>query len=227
MAELRTLRTSKGAQVQTSMTDAEAIAALRQIDNDFARKLVRVAARYGLSYDQTVWAHKLVIEDGKPQRETTEIGDLSALIRMFDTARTHLKNPKIWLSLPTDRGPQDLQLSVAGAGARFPGSINVTDGAKFYESRFFGRIFRDGTFEAGRAGVPDGLIAFLREFARRPAEMAAEYGRLHGHCCFCNLPLCDERSTAVGYGRICAANYSLPWGDVAVPVAELQGALLA
>jgi hypothetical protein len=49
--------------------------------------------------------------------------------------------------------------------------------------------------------------------AADPAKAASEYGRLTVHCCFCSLPFTDARSTAVGYGRICAGNYGLPWGN--------------
>ena len=44
-------------------------------------------------------------------------------------------------------------------------------------------------------------------------------------CCFCNRALEDERSTAVGYGPICAGHFGLAWGNrpaefAATPVAR-------
>lgn len=41
-----------------------------------------------------------------------------------------------------------------------------------------------------------------------------------GHCCFCSLPLTDERSTAVGYGKVCADHFGLSWGARPVAFAE-------
>jgi hypothetical protein len=36
--------------------------------------------------------------------------------------------------------------------------------------------------------------------------------------------LSDDRSTAVGYGPICADHYGLPWGEAAAPAAEATAA---
>lgn len=44
------------------------------------------------------------------------------------------------------------------------------------------------------------------------ATFASEYGHAHGYCVFCALELTDERSVAVGYGKVCAERRSLPWG---------------
>jgi hypothetical protein len=51
------------------------------------------------------------------------------------------------------------------------------------------------------------------ELAQHPAETAAKNGKLTGNCCFCTSALTDKRSTEVGYGPTCAANYGLPWGS--------------
>ena len=97
---------------------------------------------------------------------------------------------------------------------------------------WFGRILRDGTFEPSRKNdAPAELLPALRDFAAKPAQVAAAHGRLTGRCCFCNSGLDDPRSTAEGYGPTCAKHFGLPWGGkrAAAPVtaatvtAEAQG----
>jgi hypothetical protein len=53
----------------------------------------------------------------------------------------------------------------------------------------------------------------LVALAADPAGVASKFGKLHGKCCFCHKSLSDPASTAVGYGKVCASHYGLPWGD--------------
>lgn len=73
----------------------------------------------------------------------------------------------------------------------------------------------DGAWIVGRQCkdevILDQVYDLLVALAERPAETAAAYGRLNGRCCFCNRGLADERSTAVGYGPVCAGRWGLPW----------------
>lgn len=151
-------------------------------------------------------------------RATENVGDLSRITAMFDTARQHLRFPAIVLD--------GFRVNVAGDRAREPGSLTVTSVERTHPSRFagrgmtrqyFGRVTRAGVWEPSR-GTPEGLGARLSAFAADPVGQAAEYGRLHGACCFCNRPLRDERSTAVGYGPDCAEHFGLPWGTRSAPV---------
>jgi hypothetical protein len=57
--------------------------------------------------------------------------------------------------------------------------------------------------------MPAGLVALLERFAKEPAKVASEFGRATGRCCFCNAALTDARSTAVGFGPVCAETWSL------------------
>ena len=148
------------------------------------------------------------------------VGDLSRIIEMFDRARAHLRYPAVVLD--------GFRVSVAGARAAHPGSLTVTGVERTGVDRFgrsarawYGRVYHSGEFVPGREAPAD-LADKLRRFAADPAGVAAEYGRLHGACCFCRRSLRDERSTAVGYGPDCAENYGLPWGArevAALPVA--------
>lgn len=149
----------------------------------------------------------------KPASATVQVGDIAGIITLFDRAKKHLKAPAIVLQGPAGW----LRINVAGEQARVPGSLNVTD----YDQRqddgrrvWYGRITRDGAFSPSR-DADASILPYLARFAADPAKVAGEHGRLTGRCCFCNRPLSDERSTAVGYGGTCADRYGLPWGEVA------------
>lgn len=184
-------------------------------DLDFAMSLVssvrrRVAQGAGASDKQRHWLEVLASRTAgaeKPAgRVKSAIGDLSGVNALFDRAKAHLKAPAIVIGM----GGREIRLSVAGAGARVPGSINVTAQGG---DEWFGRILQDGQFEASpRLPTPPALVSGLQRFAADPAGVAAEHGRLTGKCCFCNRGLRDERSTAVGYGPNCADRFGLPWG---------------
>jgi len=60
---------------------------------------------------------------------------------------------------------------------------------------------------------PDWVVLFTRKVAEDPEAAAVENGFLTGACCFCRIGLHDHRSTAVGYGPICAKHYNLPWSQ--------------
>lgn len=215
----RVLTTKKGKVVRTNLTDEQAITLLRDVPGNFAADLCRQASRLpnrteraygrgGLSADQITWVHALVIDHLAKQNESpVTIGDLAGIVKLFDHARTHLQYPKVRLAL-ADRG---IILSVCGERSKFPGSISVCDQDKNY----LGRIHLDGRFEASGLGRnATGLVELLQRFAAEPEKVAAEYGKLHGRCCFCGTELTDARSTAVGYGKVCAAHFSMPYGEV-------------
>jgi hypothetical protein len=144
-------------------------------------------------------------------RQVTAIGSLAGVLALFAKAKeSRLKRPAVVLHVP---GVGELKITMAGERARVPGSLNVATNAKFGEGTWYGRILANGTFEASpRDATPAGLIDGLTAFAAEPAKVAAEHGRLTGRCCFCNLALTDERSTAVGYGQTCARKWGLVWG---------------
>jgi hypothetical protein len=176
-------------------------------DLSFADSLLRQARERGLSRKQLFWVDKL-IERAKNPPKTVEIGDLSKLIAFFENAGQKLKRPSIALTV----GDIVIRLTIAGERSKVPGSILVAEDAPYGQGKWFGRILRDGTFAPGRDEAPEGLFDLLRRLADKPAETAAEQGKLSGHCCFCDLPLKDERSLAVGYGKTCAHKWGLPWG---------------
>lgn len=152
-----------------------------------------------------------------------QVGDLSGIMTLFAKARTHLKFPAIVIDVPTVPG-LSIRLNVAGDRAREPGSLTVVDAERDEttgQRDWLGRVSLSGHWQPNRGPDAAAIGARLREFAAEPARIAAEYGRLHGICCFCRKSLKDERSTAVGYGKTCAENFGQPWGAKA---AEFAGA---
>jgi len=175
--------------------------------------------RYGsLTAKQAPWVAKLVARVAQPdlpiERPTTATADMSGVIALFNKAKQHLKFPAIVLSVP---GFDTVRITVATQRARVPGSINVASHEHYDGDNkrvWYGRVHPDGRYEpTARVGTDiDAIKKRLVEFACDPAKVAGEHGRLTGRCCFCNLPLKDERSTAVGYGATCAKHYGLAWG---------------
>ncbi|AHC30492.1 hypothetical protein CC53_gp075 [Rhizobium phage vB_RleS_L338C] len=170
-------------------------------DQSFAKSLI--SAR-NPTEKQLFWIGKLfdraVGAECKPERETATVGDMAGINAMFDRiGKTKLRRPAIVLH--TDYCG-DVRLNVAGPGAQVPGSINVVavDGGQW-----FGRVTKSGVFEKSfKHETPDSVVDILREFAAEPLEVAARHGKLTGRCCFCNHGLKDPKSTARGYGPICA-----------------------
>jgi hypothetical protein len=187
-------------------------------DRSFAESLLNQFERRG-TLSEKQWPHVTRLAEkaaqGEKPRETEALGDLSGILALFENAsKSGLKRPTIVLGVD---GIGSIKINVAGETAKVPGSLNVVakdqvDG--YGRPLWFGRILQSGAFEKSpRATSPAALLAQLRAFAERPAEVAAEHGKLTGCCCFCNRPLKDERSTEVGYGPICADKFGLPWGE--------------
>lgn len=196
-------------------------------DQDFAKSLIKQRDQKGsLSEKQAFWVVKLAerasgTEAPKPAPATVAVASdtgMAAIYSLFAKAKMKLKNPAIQLHV--DGEPVNIKLAVAGLNAKRPGTINVSDALPFGQGRWFGRITADGAFETAAKCPPSpAIIAKLSAFACAPAAVAAEHGKLTGHCCFCSKPLTDPKSTAVGYGPICAGNFDLPWGEVKTPAA--------
>jgi hypothetical protein len=185
-------------------------------DQAFARDLVRAADQGQLSDRQGYWVGVLVRRVDCP---APTIGNLEKVLSLFDKASKNLRFPAFVLKGPDGT---ELRLSIAGAKARAPGTINVSENKRHGEGLWFGRISRDGKFQSGRDTAPEWLLPLLERFAKDPAAVAAEFGHLTGRCCFCSIKLKDDRSTAVGYGKACAEHWGLFWGAGAAKRAQTR-----
>jgi len=137
--------------------------------------------------------------------------NLKGIFALFESGiASGLKFPKVRVQT-SEGGPVVLKL--AGSKSRHPGCIMVTNGGTYgTESNvYYGRIAQDGALYPSKEIQWD-VLNVLRELANDPAETAARYGKLTGNCSFCDTALTDSRSTAVGYGPVCAKHYNLPWG---------------
>jgi Family of unknown function (DUF6011) len=180
---------------------------------EFANSLISQHAKRGLSPKQWFWVNKLATDASAPPVAVTQVGNVSAIVALLDTAKQHLKRPAILVRA----NDTDLRLNIAGSAAKIPGSINVCGTVKHADGRndWYGRITREGEFQPSPkydAQTQTAVAAALIALANDPVKAAGAYGSLTGVCCFCGRGLTDERSTKVGYGPICAGHWGLPWG---------------
>lgn len=128
------------------------------------------------------------------------------LINLFNTARTHLKYPKISFNAKDDTGNYKVQLYLATKGYIAIKVDNVYVGKiQPYESiegmQYSFRMYQGSTI----------LQHEIESFCMNPLENAVAYGQAYSNCCFCGLELTNKASLQMGYGPICADNYGLPW----------------
>lgn len=157
---------------------------------------------------------------GEPrERQRYRVGEMHKLLALFDRASAHLRFPGVVLKVHDTE--YTIRVKRAGEQSSAPGTLNVTDNVlttrptrfrNIRQPKWYGRVHRNGDFEMAH-DTPTIIAQRLSELAADPVRVASEHGRLTGRCCFCNKPLDDERSTAVGYGPVCAGHYGLPWGD--------------
>lgn len=168
---------------------------------DEARKLRVSEANLQAAID-AITGNLSLVEDSPQEIEA------HALLAMFDKAAERVKYPKVSFG----ERESVVKFSRAGQRAGKPGTVNVTDGKPFGENKWYGRIERDGKFKPSRSCTQE-VIDQVEAFNLCPARYSAERGRESGSCVFCRLPLKDERSLGVGYGKTCANTYGLPWGS--------------
>lgn len=143
---------------------------------------------------------------------TQKVAEMRGVVELLDKARAAgLKYPKLWLQFADKT---DLRVTVAGEASRTPGFLMLTDGRRYPENFYFGRISPAGQLEIGRDGFARKaeLLTLLESLAANPAGVAAQYGHVTGNCCFCGLQLKDDRSITVGYGPVCAKRFGIAWG---------------
>jgi len=160
------------------------------------------------------WIDELAKRAARPPRAPAATADLGSAVggifTLFVNASANgLKWPKIHLTASDGTA---VVLNRAGERSRYCGQVQITDGGRYGDNRYFGRVDTSGTMTEGR-DITQPVRELVLEFAADPAGIAAAYGKRTGACCFCSRHLETDESLAVGYGPICADKFGLPWGE--------------
>jgi len=190
-------------------------------DRSFANSLIDQGKKRTLSEKQMFWVGKLLdtaVHGPAPPPTANIDGGFAGLIKLFATAKEHMKYPKITVHY----GEATYRLALAGPMAKKPGWITLTDGEPYGFSKWFGRISPEGDWDLPytiKDADKSRLTRLLMAFSLDAAAAATKYGKLSGNCCFCNTAIGegdDDTSVKLGYGPVCSKNFGLPWGKKAV-----------
>ena len=114
--------------------------------------------------------------------------------------------PKVRLAI----AGKPLTLTRSGAKSKTPGAVTLTDGGKYGESVYFGKITTSGEFIPARAAseLPKAEKAELwtllcRMRAGEAEAVFAEFGKCFGTCCICGRELTNAESVELGIGPVC------------------------
>jgi hypothetical protein len=172
-------------------------------------------------------AAKAAAAAAKPAPVAVNVGSFSGVVALFETAKAHLKFPKIRLVVNGTK----ITLSLNGPRSKTPGSISISGEGVYPNRPYYGRVSPEGAFFPFRmaAEFETALTAVLTKLAADPAGVAKEHGKLTGNCCFCNKVLGlgeDKRSIVVGFGPRCAEHFGLKaeWLSGVAAVAPLASA---
>lgn len=185
---------------------------------DFAQDLVRTFEKQKKwSPKQEWWARFIYAEalgileydPSKKKKSSVDVGNFDGVYALFKEAKKHLKYPKIVLQ--TEKN-EPVILKMAGNKSKMPDVVNITDDQPFGENKWFGRVMPTGEW-VQNTKIPEEELSevgsILRKLSKNPIKTAKEYAVLTGNCCFCNTPLSDPHSTAVGFGPVCAKHFGL------------------
>lgn len=185
-------------------------AKMSQSTIEIAASLITAYNKYGkLTDKQYALVERIIAQLEAPAAPVETVTIVAASIfKMFEAAKQKLRRAKITLRDSTN---QNVVFKLAGPASKYAGQVIVSDGGPYGAAKLFGRIDTSGNFFPTRTAT-DAVKNLVIEFAADPENVAAKYGHLTGACCFCSHGLKDERSTAVGYGPVCATRFGLRWG---------------
>jgi len=128
------------------------------------------------------------------------------IFRMFKHAQTFLKKPRIKFQI---EGLPVMKMYVTADGELLRMVMPSNNGYRIFHCKQNGIVnFAWGLDEKTK----DAALHILQEMCKAPMQTVAHYGKMNSSCVFCSLPLSDPKSLKVGYGKICASHYHLPWG---------------
>lgn len=197
------LVTSKGREVETPFTDAQATVELRKRletmdkrSGGFAASILSAFDRGRASHDQRVWMHILVLGEKIPETEEkidfTKVNLIFGVAKQKGLIRTRIRLPGLVVRI----GYGDKLIAVRMGG----GDRKVIAEVRNHELIF------------SKWARPEEKSELLC-LAKDPIEYAKLYGDRSGCCMFCGLTLTTAESVGSGYGPVCAENYGLPWSN--------------
>ena len=189
---------------------------LKASDAKFASDLIASYKKYGgLTPKQEPWIGKLIARASAPAAPVAaapvNVGGFAGVVALFNTAKAHLKFPKVRLVVNGTK----VILSLNGPQSKAPGFVSISGEGQYPNRTYYGRVSPDGAFSPVKATYGDFLTALtgiLTELASNPARVAKDHGKLTGNCCFCGKVLGlgkEQRSVLVGFGPDCAEHYGL------------------
>lgn len=183
------------------------------LTSGFVSSLLEFRERNGRwSERQGMWAHKLTLdhmEANKPQPAAETVAPEQPTYKA-DEVKIFLPTALEFLNRPTKLKRIKLTFK------HNDGEVTIkksTSKPVFWVAKngvLKGRIEATGKYKVKEADAS--VSATLDGLEENPQAFAAENGKESGQCCFCSLPLTDERSVKAGFGPICAGHYGLTWG---------------
>lgn len=134
-----------------------------------------------------------------------------AVVEMLNSANENgLKTARIRLNGVVFKGSQD----------RRTGDFKTIAVVSRYGNNLLATLDRTSGVLSPRNNRVDFSEQKWEDFRTNPVQTLAEIGKKEGNCCFCARDLTDPRSTAHGYGAICAKKFRLAWGKESADAIE-------
>lgn len=142
-----TYRTDKGMTVESSLSKEEVLELLDTLKDDFPQSLARDWRRYRrLTPNKLAWAHKLALDALAREMAGDEKPSSSLPEPTGANYKDFVRNLEDWLSTNCCRKcyvgnrPLRVAFSINSSRSSRPGHISVTDGGRYNNSIYYGRI---------------------------------------------------------------------------------------
>ena len=132
--------------------------------------------------------------------------DFSSIVKMMHAAKEHIQYPKI--RLETLNG-SPIVLHVAGDKSKYRGQIMITDGGRYGDNTYYGRIDLSGTLQPSSSTWTKEIRGIIEHLAEDPEASLTQYGQMTGSCACCGRTLTNPASIERGIGPICAGRFGL------------------